>query len=50
MLGVDRVMLGTDHPFPMGDQDPVALVNSTPGLGPEEVSAITSENARRLLG
>lgn len=50
MLGVDRVMLGTDHPFPMGDQDPVALVTSTPGLGPEEVRAITSENARRLLG
>lgn len=50
MLGVDQVMLGTDHPFPMGDQDPVALVNSTPGLGPEEIRAITSENARRLLG
>jgi aminocarboxymuconate-semialdehyde decarboxylase len=50
MLGIDRVMLGTDYPFPMGDQDPVALVNSTPGLGAEEIKAITSENAGRLLG
>ena len=31
-MGVDRVLLGTDHPFELGDTDPVATVRSL-GLG-----------------
>ena len=30
-LGADRVLLGTDYPFPMGDLDPVATVRAMPG-------------------
>jgi aminocarboxymuconate-semialdehyde decarboxylase len=28
-VGVDRVMMGSDTPFDMGDPDPVGLVNGT---------------------
>merc|ERR1712129_165170 len=30
LLGEDRVLLGTDYPFPLGEWEPGALVESTP--------------------
>lgn len=48
-MGVDKVLLGTDYPFPMGDQDPVSLVRSVPGLDKDEIQAIVGENAERLF-
>lgn len=50
LMGAERILLGTDHPFEMGDDDPVATVNATPGISEEEVAAIVGGNARRLLG
>lgn len=49
-LGIERVCLGTDYPFPMGDQDPVGLVRSAPGLTDRAVESILGGNAERLLG
>jgi aminocarboxymuconate-semialdehyde decarboxylase len=49
-LGADRVLVGTDYPFEMGDDDPVALVDAVPGLEPSQREAILSGNARRLFG
>ena len=49
-LGAERVVLGTDYPFPMGDQDPVGLVRSTPGLTDGAIASILGGNAARLLG
>jgi aminocarboxymuconate-semialdehyde decarboxylase len=37
-VGVDHVLLGTDHPFDMGDPDPVATVRRA-GLDPHELGA-----------
>ena len=42
--GADRIVLGTDHPFDMGDPDPLATVRAA-GLDPEALGA----NAERLL-
>jgi len=42
--GADRIVLGTDHPFDMGDHDPVATVRAA-GLDPHQLG----ETARRLL-
>ncbi len=50
VMGADRVLVGSDYPFAMGDSDPMALLASVPGLDSGQVSAITSENARALLG
>lgn len=43
-VGPDRVVLGTDHPFDMGDPDPLATVRAA-GLDPDALGA----NAERLL-
>jgi aminocarboxymuconate-semialdehyde decarboxylase len=50
MMGADHVLLGTDYPFDMGEEDPVGLVERTPGLSDEEREMIRGGNAARLLG
>jgi aminocarboxymuconate-semialdehyde decarboxylase len=42
--GADHIVLGTDHPFDMGDPDPVATVRAA-GLDPDALG----ETARELL-
>jgi aminocarboxymuconate-semialdehyde decarboxylase len=48
-LGADHILLGTDYPFPMGDQDPVGLVHSSSGISFGDVESIVGGNAERLL-
>lgn len=48
--GADHVLLGTDHPFDMGEPDPVGLVDRVPGLGDADREKIVGGNAARLLG
>lgn len=47
--GADRVVLGTDHPFDMGVEDPVARLDAA-GLDPAARVAIAGGNAMDLLG
>jgi aminocarboxymuconate-semialdehyde decarboxylase len=47
-VGIERVLLGSDHPFDMADPDPVGSVASL-GLDEEAEAAILGANARRLL-
>ncbi len=49
VVGADRIMLGTDYPFEMGDPDPVATLEAVPGLGAADRTAILSGNAQRLF-
>ncbi len=49
IVGVDRFFLGSDHPFGIGDPDPVGSVESAK-LQPDQQAAIMEENAKRLLG
>lgn len=48
--GADHVVLGTDYPYDMGDDDPLALIGRTPGLTQEQVDLISGGSAARLLG
>jgi|SoiMethySBSTD1v2_1073268.scaffolds.fasta_scaffold460178_1 aminocarboxymuconate-semialdehyde decarboxylase len=48
-MGVDRVLLGTDHPFELGDTDPVATVLSL-GLDADDAEKILWRTADSLLG
>lgn len=48
--GAEHVLLGTDYPYDMGDEDPLALIASTPGLTQDQVDLIAGGNAARLLG
>jgi aminocarboxymuconate-semialdehyde decarboxylase len=49
LLGSERVLVGTDYPFEMGDLDPVWFVRNA-GLREHEVTAILEGNATRLFG
>jgi aminocarboxymuconate-semialdehyde decarboxylase len=48
MVGADRVMMGSDMPFPIGDEDPAQIVNSA-GLQPAQVASITGGLAAKLF-
>lgn len=47
--GSDRLLLGSDYPFDMGDARPADVVRAL-GLPPEDEAAILGGNAERLLG
>jgi aminocarboxymuconate-semialdehyde decarboxylase len=49
-VGAERVLMGTDFPFDMGVEDPVALVDAAPGLDDAARSAIKGGTAASLLG
>lgn len=48
-VGHDRVMLGSDQPFPMGDPHPLRTVRGA-GLSDEAIAAILGDNAARAFG
>lgn len=48
LVGADRVMLGSDYPFDMGNENPAELVR-TANLGTENETKILGDNARQLL-
>jgi aminocarboxymuconate-semialdehyde decarboxylase len=48
--GADHVLLGTDYPYDMGDEDPLALIGRVPGLTQDQIDLISGGNAARLLG
>ena len=48
LVGADHVLLGSDYPFDMGNENPVDLVRSA-NLGTENEKMILGDNARQLL-
>ena len=50
MVGIDRVMFGTDWPFDMAIDEPVSWVRSLTKLTQGEKDAILGKNVERLLG
>jgi aminocarboxymuconate-semialdehyde decarboxylase len=46
-VGADRVLLGSDHPFWLGDPEPVRIVRDA-GLPAAAHAAILGDNAARL--
>jgi aminocarboxymuconate-semialdehyde decarboxylase len=50
VMGVDRVMLGSDTPFPLGEQRIGQLVGRAPFLGEAERSRILADNALAFFG
>jgi aminocarboxymuconate-semialdehyde decarboxylase len=49
LAGADRVLLGSDYPFDMGDLDPVGLLESCKGLDAAARKAIEAGNAKSLF-
>jgi aminocarboxymuconate-semialdehyde decarboxylase len=48
VAGADKIMLGSDYPFGIGDPEPVNIVDATP-LTTAERAAILGENAARIF-
>ncbi len=48
-MGPDRVVLGTDYPFEMGDLDPLATLAAVPGLSEADSRLIREGNVARIL-
>lgn len=47
VIGADRLVFGSDWPYPMGVEDPVSEISE---LRPEEQELVCGENGRSLLG
>jgi aminocarboxymuconate-semialdehyde decarboxylase len=48
--GSNHILLGTDYPYDMGEEDPLGLINRVEGISADDVSLISGGNAARLLG
>src|SRR4051794_40904395 len=49
VMGASRIVLGTDYPFDMGQENPIDLVEAVPGLSEEDARRIKGGNAIDLL-
>lgn len=49
VIGASRVVLGTDYPFDMGQENPVDLIEEIPALSDAEIAEIKGGNAIELL-
>ena len=50
VAGERQVVLGSDHPFEMGDPDPCGTVRAVPGIVDATVDAVLAGNVHALLG
>ncbi len=48
MMGADRVMMGSDMPFPIGEHEPMKIVAAA-GLKPEQAASINGGLAQKLF-
>ena len=49
-VGADRVTLGTDAPFDMGEENPVTRIMAVPGLSEDDRARVLGLNVLGLLG
>ncbi|XP_003497776.1 2-amino-3-carboxymuconate-6-semialdehyde decarboxylase [Cricetulus griseus] len=50
VIGKDKVILGTDYPFPLGEQEPGKLIESMGEFDEETKDKLTAGNALAFLG
>jgi aminocarboxymuconate-semialdehyde decarboxylase len=49
-VGADRVVVGTDAPYDLGEENPLGMLDSLPGLTAEQRELIHGRNALALIG
>jgi aminocarboxymuconate-semialdehyde decarboxylase len=50
LFGAERVALGSDYPFPLGEAEPGKLIESITELSPKDKTQLLSGTAREFLG
>jgi aminocarboxymuconate-semialdehyde decarboxylase len=48
IMGTERLMLGSDMPFPIGDEEPLKVVDAA-GLRPDQIASINGGLAQKLF-
>ena len=48
-VGVEKIMLGSDYPFPIGDQEPRSVIDKA-GFSESDQELMLTGNARKLFG
>src|ERR1019366_4311217 len=48
VLGTERLMMGSDMPFPIGDLEPMRIVQEV-GLKPDQIASISGDLAVKLF-
>ena len=49
LYGADRIVIGTDYPYDMGEYDPVGHILDTDGLSESQIQSLLSGTAKSLL-
>ncbi|MFL5256886.1 MAG: amidohydrolase family protein [Rhodopila sp.] len=50
LFGAEKILMGTDYPYDMGEYDPIGHIASVTSLGSADRAAIAGGNARMLFG
>ena len=50
LMGADRIALGSDYPFPLGEATPGRLIDSMTSLSAETQARLLAETALEFLG
>jgi len=50
LMGEDRIILGTDYPFPLGELEPGKLIDETDELSQEAKAKLLATNCLEFLG
>jgi aminocarboxymuconate-semialdehyde decarboxylase len=50
LVGADRVAIGTDAPFDMGEETPIEMIEAVAGLTAEQRDQVFGGTAMELLG
>jgi aminocarboxymuconate-semialdehyde decarboxylase len=50
LFGVEKILLGTDYPYDMGEYDPLGHIAAVKSLSQTDRAAIAGGNARALFG
>jgi aminocarboxymuconate-semialdehyde decarboxylase len=49
LFGANRIALGSDYPFPLGEADPGQLIDSMPAIAPDAKQHLLADTAREFL-
>lgn len=49
LVGIEKLLIGTDAPFPPGDPDPLASLRDA-GFEAQDIDRIAEQNPRALFG
>jgi aminocarboxymuconate-semialdehyde decarboxylase len=50
LFGAEKILLGTDYPYDMGEYDPIGHITSVTSFSEADRAAIAGGNAKSLFG